>query len=253
MTHPLKWLALVALERSELPSFEKVAAWYVQHYPGAPAPQPSGATDNLLTMTLGEFTAAVTLVPRPIPWSQLEGPCATAWYWPGAAESLRPHAAHLLVTLIDEGGQTIEKSSALTRLTAAVVATSPSMGVFWGPGRMVHQSAAFIDQAAEVRVDNLPLFLWIDFRIERMDDGSLRLFTTGLEALGETELEVPHFVGDAQTLLDHVYNIAHYVLSRHKKINDADTFGLTEEVQVTAHRGPSILGGEAEALQLSFE
>ena len=46
------------------------------------------------------MTAAVTLVKQPIPWSQLEGPAAAAaWYWPEAAETLRPHEAHLLVTL----------------------------------------------------------------------------------------------------------------------------------------------------------
>ncbi len=230
-----------------------MAAWHAEHYPEAPQPQPSGSTDKLLTMTLGEFTAAVTLVPRPIPWSQLEGPCATAWYWSEAEGALRPHAAHLLVTLIDEGGRAIDKAAALTRLTAALAATAPSMGVFWGPGRLVHPPAAFIEQAADVREKNWPLFLWIDFRIEPMDDGSLRLFTTGLEALGETELEVPRYSGNAQNLLDFVYNIAHYVLSRRKKINDGDTIGLTDEVQVTARRGPSMLGGEGESLQLSFE
>lgn len=253
MTHPLKWLALVALERAEMPPFDQVAAWYAERYPDAPAPLAAGATDKLQTVTLGEFTAAATLVPRPIPWSQLEGPCATAWYWPEAAEALRPHEAHLLVTLIDEGGRPIDKASALTRLTAAVTATAPSVGVFWGPGRLVHPPAAFVEQAAHVSPDNLPLFLWIDFRIEQADDGSLRLFTTGLEALGETELEVPHYVGAAQDLLDFVYNIAHYLLSRRKTINDGDTIGVSEQVQATARRGPSMLGGEGEVIQLSFE
>ena len=253
MTHPLKWLALVALERAELPPFDQVASWYAERYPDAPAPQPSGATDKLLTMTLGEFTAAATLVPRPIPWSQLEGPCATAWYWPDAAEALRPHEAHLLITVIDEGGRPIDKASALTRLTAAITANAPSVGVFWGPGRLVHPPGAFVEQAAHVSPENLPLFLWIDFRMEQTDDGALRLFTTGLEALGESELEVPRYVGNPQDLLDFVYNIAHYSLSRRKTINDGDTIGVTDDVQATARRGPSMQGGDAEVVQLTFE
>jgi hypothetical protein len=246
-------MALIALDCPVLPSFDALAAWYGAHFPEAPPLIAAGSTDSLLTMTIGEYTAAAALVPRPIPWSQLEGPAATAWYWPDATESLRHHAAHLLVTLVDEGGRPIVKSLALTRLTAALTATSPSAGVFWGPGRLVHPSSAFVEQAEQASETNLPLFLWVDLRIEQLDDdGALRLYTTGLDALGGEEIEAPHFHGTPQRLLEFAYNIAHYQLDSRKAIRDGDTIGLTEEVQVTAHRGPSMLGGEMEVLQLDF-
>ena len=203
-------------------------------------------------MTIGEYTAAAALVPRPIPWSQLEGPADTAWYWPEAAAAMRAHAAHLLVTLVDEGGRPITKSLALTRLTAALATTSPSVGVFWGPGRLVHPPMAFIEQAEQASETNLPLFLWVDFRVEQLNDGALRLYTTGLDALGGAELEAAHFDGLPQRLLEFAYNIAHYQLDRQKTIRDGDTIGLTEEVQVTARRAQSMLGGEMEVLQLEF-
>jgi hypothetical protein len=256
MNHPLRWLALVALEEARLPGFEDVAAWYEEHFP-APlkrcSPVLSSATENLLALTIGDFTAAVSLVPRPIPWSQLEGPAATAWYWPEASATLRHHAAHLLVALVDEGGRAIEKAMTLTRLVTAVAAASPSVAAFWGPGRLVHSPEAFVEQAVQMSEGNLPLFLWIDFRMEESASGGVRLFTTGLEALGGTELEVRDYGGEAQELLNYAYNIAHYQLDQRKVIRDGDTIGLTEEVQVTAHRGQSMLGGEMEVLQLEFE
>jgi hypothetical protein len=253
MTHPLRWLALVALERPELPSFETVAQWLEEHFPAAPRPQAAGATDKLVTLTLGDFTAAVTLVPRPIPASQLEGPAATAWYWPDAAAALSHHQAHLLVTLIDEGGATLKKAMALTQLAAAGAATSPSIGVFWGPGRLVHPSAAFIDQSLQLEENNLPLFSWIDFRIEPLEVGGYRLYTTGLEALGQSELEVARFEGSPQELLDLAYNIAHYLLDKRKVVNDGDTIGLTDQVRATAYRRRSMLDGELEVIGLEFE
>lgn len=253
MTHPLRWLALVALERPEMPAFDRVVAWHAKRFPDAPQPVLSGSTDKLLTFTIGDYTAAATLVTRPIPWSQLEGPCATAWYWPGAAAALRDHPAHLLVALVDEGGTAVKKSACLTRLTAALAAAGPNAGVFWGPGRLVHATGAFIDQAVQMRDDNWPLFLWIDFRIERAANETVQLYTTGLEALGLSELEASDFQGSPQDLLDHAYNIAHYLLDQRKLIRDGDTIGLTDEVQVTARRGPSMLGGELEVLRLEFE
>lgn len=255
--HPLRWTTLVALERAELPAFDRVAAAYAEQFLDAPPLAKASGTDNLLTFTIGDYTAAATLVPRPIPAGQLAGPAATAWYWPTAEADLSDHAAHLLVTLVDEGGRPVEKALALTRLAAALAATAPAVGVFWGPGRLVHPPDAFIEQAAPMGEHNLPLFLWVDFRVERADAelgaGGLRLFTTGLEALGAEEIEVADYVGEPGELVGFVYNVAHYMLERRKVINDGDTIGLTDAVQVTARRGPSMLGGEVEVVQLEFE
>lgn len=253
MSHPLRWLALVPLAEARLPSFEAVAERYAALFPDAPRLALSAFTENLLAVTIGDDTAAVTLVPRPIPWSQLEGPANMAWYWPEAADELRGHAAHLLVTVIDEGGKPLEKALSLTRLAAAAVAAAEGVGVFWGPGRLVHPPDAFVDQAGTMSEQNLPLFLWVDFRIELADDAALRLYTTGLEALGGSELEATQFHGEAQRLMEYAYNIAHYQLDRKKIIKDGDTIGVAEGVQVTARRGRSMLGGELEVIQLDFE
>ena len=104
-----------------------------------------------------------------------------------------------------------------------------------------------------MRSNNLPLFLWIDFRIEQIEAGAYRLYTTGLESLGHSELEVPHYEGSPQALLDLAYNIAHYMLDKRKVLDDGDTIGVTEQVQVVGHRGPSMLGGEMEVIRLDFE
>ena len=226
MDNPLRWLALIMLEEAELPEFETVARHVAENYADAPTMSVAGTTDNLITCTIGEYTAAITLVPNPVPWAQLEGPCATAWFWPTAADALRDHQAHLLVTLVDEGGKEIPKSTALTQFVTGLVANTRTAGIFWGPGRLVHPPQAFLDQASQLTTDDFPLFLWVDFRVERTDSGGTRLFTTGLEALGYTELEVVDFQGEPQTLLEYAYNIAHYQLNQAKEINEGDTIGL---------------------------
>jgi hypothetical protein len=157
-----------------------------------------------------------------------------------------------LVTLIDEGGKPVEKSRRLTQLVAGLVGCSRSPGVFWGPGRLVHPAQAFIEQAVQSTPADLPLFLWVDFRVERTD-GGVRLYTTGLEALGQTELEALDFPGQPQQLLEHAYNVAHYQLCKGKQINEGDTIGLTDEVQMVAHRRGSMFDEQLEVLQLEFQ
>ena len=252
MTHPMRWLALAALDQPMLPDVDELTQYVEQHFKDAPPLNASKTSDGLITCTLGDYTAGVTLVPRSIPWSQLEGPCATAWYWPDAAQSLRDHAAHLMITLVDEGGPAVEKSMRLTELAAASASASPAAGVFWGPSCLVHPTGAFLEQAVQMQPADLPLFLWIDFRIEQIEEGAARLYTTGLEALGQTELEVERFEGQPQQLLEFAYNVAHYQITESKSIEEGHTLGLTEEVQVTAHRTKSMLDESIDVIQLEF-
>jgi hypothetical protein len=252
VNNPLRWLALVLLDEPELPAFDEVAKFIQDMFPDGPKLQGAGSTENLFTCTIGGYTAAVTLVPRPVPWSQLEGPCATAWYWPTATEALKDHQAHLLVTLVDEGSKSIDKSTALTQLVSGLVGTSPAQGVFWGPGRLVHPSQAFLHQAEQMSPRDLPLFLWVDFRVERNPDGTCQLYTTGLEALGRMEIEVRNFVGEPQKMLEYAYNVAHYILSKQKQISDGDTIGLTDEVQATVYLDRSMFDDKLEVVRLEF-
>ncbi len=253
MNHPLRWSAIVALEEPVMPSAEDLAAAVARSFPDAPALTPAGASENLLSFSIGDHTAAVTLVPTPIPASQLEGPTATAWYWPDAAEAFGRHTAHLLVTLIDEGGSAIDKSIRLTQLVSAAAETTGAVGIFWGPGRLVHQPAAFAEQAQQMSPDDLPLFLWVDFRVGQADEATVGLFTTGLAALGIDEIEVASFAGEPPQLISHTYNIAHYLLTSRKAVNDGQTIGVSEEEMATITRGPSMLDPELEVWRLAFE
>jgi hypothetical protein len=253
VNNPLRWLALVLLDKKQLPEFSALSEYTSKHFPEMPPLKAAGSTECLITLTMGDYTAAVTLIERPVPGSQLEGPCATAWYWPTAAEALANHKAHLLVTLVDEGSKAIEKSTLLTQLVTAVVDSTPSCGVFWGPGRLVHPSRAFIDQAMQLSGEDLPLFLWVDFRVERMENNTLRLYTTGLQQLGFSELEISDFPGEAQTMLEYAYNIAHYQVTQSKPINEGDTLALTDELQAVAHRRGSMFDETLEVIALEFQ
>jgi hypothetical protein len=269
-THPLRWLALIGLDQPALPDEKDVCQELARQFPAAPPLIVANSTPRLITGTFGQLTVAATLVPHPIPWTQLEGPCATAWYWPQAADSLRKHSAHLLVTLVDESGQAVEKSNCLTQfVTALTTALSlegssmeiadPVLGIFWGPSRMVHPCQAFVEQALQMTLQNLPLYLWIDFRIETSQSEQqpeieyLRLYTTGLEALGQSELEVPHYQGNPQQLLELVYNVAHYLVEKRKAVNDGDTIGLTDQVQATIRHSKSMLDGTTDTLWIEFQ
>ncbi len=255
-----RWIALVALSEPTLPEASALLENLSHRPAGTTAPRLASQTAGALNLVWDadeqghDATANVTLVDKPIPWQQLEGPCVTAWYWPEAESVLRQHTAHLFVTLIDENPKGVQQSFRLTRLLTALAAVSPAAGIVWGASGAVHEPVAFSQLASKATAEDLPLNLWIDFRVyEKENNEGFGLFTTGLDALGHREFEVPNFTGDPHQLVGAVYNVTHYLLEKQPTLRDSEVIGLPNEQEVTIHEDQSQINPEQDVLRLEFK
>lgn len=246
------WLTLVALHEPMLPSVDAVFAAVRRQLPESAEPTEVRTTANAFTCRWGEATVGVTLVPRPIPSAILEGPCAAAWYWPDAAEAIRGHKAHLLVNLVDESRDVIDKALRLTVLTSAAAGQADAAAILWAPAGLVHEPHAFAEQAAQSSRLSLPLYLWIDFRIRQQPAGDCSLFTTGLARLGKREIELESAQAAPQRVLEWAYNLAHYLLERTAIIKDGDTVGLPDGTQFSVQHAKSRVDDATDVLLLSL-
>ena len=211
------------------------------------------AKEETLAFTLDGDRAAVALLPSPIPWPQIEGPCETAWWWPEAGAKLQGHTSHLIVAHSSDGeSDVLQRAVTLTHLVAAAAAHVDSAGVFWVGGGLVHDPRIFLEEARKGSLDNLPLHLWVDFRIEQIEEGTVRLFTTGMQSLGRMEIEIPHSHRLPTEVLDFAYAIADYVLSRGAEIRDNHTIGRSDDEKVMARHAPSMFDESMTVVRLEF-
>ena len=181
-----------------------------------------------LVFNVEDHMIAVALMPGPIPWSELEGPCATAWWWRDATEKMRGHRYHFLVTVMGGAMPPVERRIILTNLVGAVIRNSDAVGVYWGEGTLVHEPTSFLEQAEGITPTQIPGPLWIDVRVEQNDaDGTLRCFTTGLRPLGHLEIEIPRATLKPQELLEFVGDTACYIVNNDTPIKDGETLGRT--------------------------
>lgn len=192
-------------------------------------------------------------MPAPIPWSDLEGPCRTAWFWPAAAEEIKTHTCHLLVTLTDPDLDAIDRFLRLTEVTAALLASLPTAaGVYWGSGAVVTSPEAFREMASGAVREQLPLYLWVTFHLGRNGDGSMFGFTQGLAALGIKELEVPSTRYSTEDVLDRLFNIAHYVLDGVAEVKDGNSIGMSATEVIRVRFRSSQFGQDGMVMQLEF-
>jgi hypothetical protein len=244
------WLTLVALREALLPSMDDMFAEIRRCDANAAEPTEVRTSPNAFTCRWGDAVVGVALVPRPIPSSLLEGPSASAWYWPEAAEAVAGHGAHVLINLVDESRDMIEKALRLTALTSAVATAADAVAILWAPAGLIHEPRAFAEQARQSSRESLPLYLWIDIRIQQQAENRHSLFTNGLARLGKREIELESIGASGQQVLEWAYNLAHYQLDRTAIIKDGDTIGLPDGTQFSVRHAKSRIDQTADVLLL---
>lgn len=245
-------LAMVALNTSLSPSPTELLE-SMKAISGAAVDRKSLlAKDSSMTFELEKNPVGIGLMPTPIPWRDLEGPCATAGWWPEATERMKGHTSHVIIFLGGETGNRIQRHVILTRLTAAVAMHTDAAGIYWGNGTLVHDPQVFIEQAKNLSPDDVPLHLWIDFRVEPNDDGSYRLFTTGMKWFDELEIEIPHSQKEPAEVFDFACSIADYIITKNPNIQTGHTVGRSETERIRATHAPSMWDSAATVLRLDF-
>jgi len=166
---------------------------------------------------------------------------------------MKKHVAHVIVTLMGGGPDIMSRHILLTRFVAAVAATTHCAGVYWGSGTVVNSREEFIKRSKGMTGDHLPLVLWINFSLQRMSKDTWRVFTTGLSAFNQMELEVPTAKVEPMELFNLAHGLATYVLTSGKTAKDGDTFGRSETDHIRVTYGPSMWDETTTVMRLEFQ
>lgn len=211
---------------------------------------------NILSFGVGDqATVFLTLIPGPIPWSDLKGPCETSALWPVAAKVLKPHKLHLLVTILFEDYRSpIEKSKLLTQVTAAVAHTcEASLGVYWCNANLVIPIELFRSFAVEILPVGPPIHMWVDFRFFPNESNNMSGFTAGLAALGHMEIVTEDSPETPQELRERFEGLIGYLLDKGPVIKNGDTIGEDANERITAVYSPSPFGHQGKVMRLDYE
>ena len=245
-------VAMVALNSGELPEPRDFLKSLARVYRDMPRPGQVRTADAQIVFPFGGNISIVGFVSQPIPWSQLKGPCETAWWWPEAADCLNGHASHLIIALTGTAGDVRDRHARLTHLVAALLEHTQAAGVYWGNGTLVHEPRAFRTQADGLTAEQLVPQLWIDMRVEHNGDGTNRFFTTGMHAFSQLELEIDRTPLDPESLLDVCYPTIDYILRSGVRIGHGETIGRTAEEKIKVTHAPSMLESRGKVMKLTL-
>ena len=221
-------------------------------WPAAPPLSDLETGAGVAKFKIGTANGFIAKANIPIPQGDLEGPCKASFIWPTAAQDLQAHDSHFVVS-VTECGAPLAAASALTRLTAAILAACPgAIGVYDGDAGLVAPSKLYIETAAQLKANGYPLLIWMSVRLARSASGACG-HTVGLAALGLPEIEVPESKLGANELAPKLYDLALDILKTGARIKDGDTVGQGSTERIKVSYGRSSFGLSGRVMRLQFE
>lgn len=247
-------MAMIALSDADArPDAAAIVADLATRWPDLPtASEPTTNEAGTFSFTVGDLIAAGGVMPFPIPWSDLDGPCAASALWPEAADTLRPHAAHVILT-VTGSDDPLARARLLTQVTAALLSTCPAaIGVFWTEAGLVLPPPLFVEDATRILPDKFPVFLWIDFRVGKSAAHADRTagFTTGMNRLGHMDIETEDAADSPVQLRGRLADMCQYLLQRGPVIADGHTIGQSAEEKIKVVYSDSLFGQEGRVMRL---
>ena len=248
-------LAFVPLVPKAKINSKAIAADIAAKWPDSPPATPVKAEKpGQFVLELGDCSIIGQLVAKPIPQGSLEESIDTSMLWPAAREDLRPHAGHIIVTVLDPDEDVrLRGAKILTYAVAGILGSCPeALGVAWGPRALLCPSQLFQEMAAKLLPDGLPLYLWVQFRAGKSPDGTTSGFTIGMSELGHKEFETANASDSVPELRERLFNLALYVLESGPVILDGNTIGADANEKIQVVYGESQFGNEGEVMRLDY-
>jgi len=250
---PTTLIAMIALDTDRFPTAaETIATLQAQNANIRIGDLEERDKERLYMFKIGDNKAAILFMPGPIPWQDLEGPCAAAWWWPQATEVMRAHRYHVVVMLLGNGGTAVARHIELGHVAAAVAVNSDAVGIYCGSGGLVRAAAPFVDHNASLTLEDFDPRFWVDFRTEPNDDGGHRFFTTGLTAFGHLELEIHDTRMPPAEILEFCYGVVSYILAEDVDLQDGETIGRGGDEAVRISHRRSIWNLENKVVHLAL-
>ena len=209
--------------------------------------------NEVSSVKVGKIEVLIARAGFPIPKADLDYACMNSIFWPEAAQVLAKHKSHLIVTVIGEFPSPVDEGLFLTRAIAACTESYDALGVYWGHATVVHSPEFFRKYADSASTENPPVLLWVGFlRSAGEKEGTISLFTRGLNTFGRMEIEVVDSDRKPSEIFGRVADLASYLLKKGNIVEDGHTIGSDKDEKIQVRHKDSVLDRKGKVLRIEL-
>jgi len=210
--------------------------------------------DGVFTFSIGAYHVGIGVMQTAIPQQELEYPLSTAWYWENARQEISAHQSHCVVFVSSKIASSLDILKFLTKLVFSLSKLLDTVAIYWGQSAQVFQPSFYYANCETFIEDdgNYPLPIWVKITGVENSTGYLYLYSKGLSAFKQRELEIVSYQGSFLDGYFFLLDLANYLLINGPVIKDGDTVGDSETERIKVIYKKSELFPEEDVLSLQF-
>lgn len=192
---------------------------------------------STLVFAVDGMTAAVGLIPAPVPRGEAVERAKCNYLWGEAVEAAAAHRGQIAVTVLAGESDPREAARLEVKLVCAACRQEGVLGIY--ANGTVYDPDFYLGYGGLLREEELPLpdLVWVG--IYRDEEG-LNAYTDGLSAFGKDELEVLSSGAAPGELRGFLYDVADYVIEQDAVLFDGETIGTSEEEKLPITRSAGV-------------
>lgn len=186
-----------------------------------------------------------------IPVQAVEEGAMRNYLFDNAFEVLMNHTSHVAISIVEGSGNPLEESILLSKLLAVATLQKGTTAIY--TNGVLYEADMYYKGTEELRDDVLPMvnLVWVDIDFE--EDGTVSLYTNGMEAFDQLNVEFLHCPWDPERAWNYILSVAGFVLTSGKELTDGDTVGRTEEEELTVHIDEPHHAYGLQSIQIFFD
>jgi hypothetical protein len=185
---------------------------------------------------------AVSLMPVPIPGTEVQEACERSWRWPEAAEAARQQTHHWVVYAAT-ATTPYQNAALVLRLVSALSSQPAFLGAYFGSAGMVH-SPAFLQAWDDGDTSTSLVNFWVNMGTVANEDGTHTFYTMGLRQFRALEIEIVQSRLPYEELYKNGHSYADYVMKAGPVLRHGDTLGATVAEKIPVRHEPSVYNPE---------
>ena len=194
--------------------------------------------EDSLIAGLDGHMVAVSLIRGPVPGNEAPDAASNNYMWPEGPEEVRGHTAHLIVALVNHGGDPVRCGLDFTKLVDACVRACRPVGIY--QNETVYRPEFYMMETDSYRTrDVLPVLVMVWIGMYRTS-GGVSAYTVGMHSYGREEMEVLDADDESYNVMNFLYDVIYHSMVTGTVFRDGDTFGFGPDQVLTVTRSSGV-------------
>ena len=173
------------------------------------------------------------------------------YLWDDALDAVIQHTSHVAISIVEGPDKSLEEGILLAKLLSVATKQTGTTAIYTND--VLYEADMYYKETENLRDDVLPMvnLVWVDIDFE--EDGTISLYTSGMEEFDQLNVEFLHCPWDPERAWNYILSVANYILVSGKELTDGDSVGRTEEEQLIVHIDEPVHADGLQSIQIFFD